>query len=62
MSFGILFVAGATGALFAQPTAFARDGQGDAPYANRLNAGLPCACRTAANFEGGRYLRGSHRW
>ncbi|MDE0038119.1 MAG: TonB-dependent receptor [Gammaproteobacteria bacterium] len=35
----------------------------DAPYANRLNVGLPYARRTAANFEGGSwYLRGSYRW
>ncbi len=34
-----------------------------APYANRLNVGLPYARRTAANFEGGSwYLRASHRW
>ena len=34
-----------------------------APYANRLNVGLPYARRTAANFEGGSwYLRLSHRW
>ena len=35
----------------------------DAPYANRLNVGLPYARRTAANFEGGSwYLRASYRW
>lgn len=35
----------------------------DAPYANRLNVGLPYARRTAANFEGGSwYLRTSYIW
>ena len=35
----------------------------DAPFANRLNVGLPYARRTAANFEGGSwYLRASYRW
>ena len=34
-----------------------------APYANRLNVGLPYARRTAANFEGGSwYLRASYHW
>ncbi len=35
----------------------------DAPYANRLNVGLPYARRTAANFEGGSwYLRATYNW
>ena len=34
-----------------------------APYANRLNVGLPYARRTAANFEGGSwYLKAGYRW
>ena len=32
-----------------------------APYANRLNVGLPYPRRTAANFEGGSwYLKGKY--
>ena len=35
----------------------------DAPYANRLSAGLPYARRTAANYEGGSwYLRSTFSW
>ena len=34
-----------------------------APYASRLNAGLPYARRTAANFEGGSWcLRVTYHW
>lgn len=35
----------------------------EAPYANRLDVGLPYARRTAANFEGGSwYARMVYNW